>query len=183
MWDTKTVNTIPAIADGFNITIQIAQTIAWASYLTKAGFDQNASKAAKYATYATYFMCSFFMTNLALLPSWVTFSSFLLSYPLVFFVNFVIDNPARRAKKQKLPVTNNFYYLYVVTSTTGLVAYIINSSKSAVLESGRGATSASLLVNMLGIVFTFLFESLTLKASSPGKNGPFLFPFYFGLDL
>ena len=28
-----------------------------------------------------------------------------------------------------------------------------------------------------------LFKSITGKASSPGNNGPFMFPFYFGLDL
>ena len=101
---------------------------------------------------------------------------------LMIICNFVLDSEWRRKKKGLGPVTNNVAYLIYSTVFAGILIILIEYYKRIFLNI-HGPTAAAMSVNFMGIVFTALFESLTKKASSIGKNGPFIFPFYFGLDL
>jgi hypothetical protein len=104
---------------------------------------------------------------------------------LVLVINFIVDSESRRKKKGLNPVEYNMFYLVFSTSTPWIVTIILVQMRDAVLESGgvNAAAAASLSVNIMGTCFTYLYESLTVKAIKVGLHGPFMFPLYFCIDL
>ena len=180
--ETKAVKPIIVAGEASSMIIMVVQALAWTAYLTSCGFDQNNSKFMKWLSYGTYVVGNTALCRMHIIPWAIPTAAGLLTYPIVMLVNFFVDDSGRRKKKNLPPVSNNYFYLFIATSTMWFVGYLINLAKAVAIKNA-GATAASLVVNFLGIVFTFLFESLTVKASSPGNHGPFMFPFYFELDL
>ena len=179
MTENKNIKAMPAIADGCLILGGFLRMIVWTRYFESCGLEQN-SKGMKYAIYFSLLFNNWFLANLQLIPTWVPVGFLFLTWPVVVLINFYVDDPDRRKKKKLPPVKNNYCYMWIATSTMWLVSIILYTAKVATLQKYGDtkyvATAASMVVNGLGILFTFLFESLTVKASSPGHNGPFMFP-------
>ena len=173
MWETKTVNILPAIGAACIMIMRGTQALAWTYYLQSAGFDQNISKAMKWFIWAGFIGTSSLFRDLGLIPTWVTHYYGMCSYLILLIINFYVDDPARRKKRNLAPVTNNYFYMVFVTQTVFVVAFLINVAKTNAIEKIEkyGVTAASIVVNFLGIIFTMLYESLTTKAASPGNNG------------
>ncbi|GMH70028.1 hypothetical protein TL16_g05308 [Triparma laevis f. inornata] len=72
--------------------------------------------------------------------------------------------------------------MFLAISTIWVLIRVINDAADAALEAS-GAATASIVINIMSVILTFLFESLTIKAVILGKHGPFMFLFNFGIDL
>ena len=173
MWETKTVEILPAIAAVLQIIMGFSIAIAWTKYMKSAGFDKDNSKGIKWFSYCWIFFyrVSQIFSRIKLLPVWVTSLGIPIGFLGTLFMNFYVDDAGRRKKKNLPPVTNNFFYMFLATTTIWAVNHLINLAKDTAIKSA-GATAASIVVNLMGILFTFLFESLTVKASSPANYGP-----------
>jgi len=182
LYTTKTIEFQPILATISIIIFFVTNYYVWCKYLYAQGADQNNSVWMKRISY----LCP---TNLSFLFFYFGLISFakmgilaILFFFAFMFINFYVDSEARRKKKGLPPVTNNAAYVCLATTTVWMIIAYIDIMKQVTLDSS-GPAAAAMVVNMLGIIFTSLFESLTVKATSLGNHGPFMFPFYFGLDL
>ena len=183
MYATKTVDSLSAIGDVCRLLVNVLTYYTWCQYFNSIGLDQNNSLAVKRLAYLAFFFgMSWICTYLQLVPYAVTINIHALFTLLMLICNFRVDSEWWRKKKGLGPVTNNVAYLIYSTVWAGTTALFIEYHKKTVLESS-GPAAAAMSVSFMGIVFTALFESVTNKATSVGRNGPFMFPFYFGLDL
>ena len=112
--ETKTVQHFSVLGEAGDMVVFFAQAFVWTRYLKSAGFDQNSSKAVKWLVYLTFVFGGYLLTNLQLLPS-ISYLAFgLLSYPVLFLVNFVVDSPARKRRR-------NYHQLRITITICTLV--------------------------------------------------------------
>ena len=183
IWDTNAIIPRNVIIYGINLFMVLFFTRAWEQYMHHhVGIPQDTSKGMKAVMYSQPVLSSWLYNTLGLTPQWVTWTALYLLLLAIFPINFFVDSNIRRRSMGLPPVSYNVFYMLGSMSMVFGIILTLNVTKEAVLKTG-GAAAASISVNVLGIIFTFLAESLTVKAAALGQNGPFMFPLYFGIDL
>ena len=107
MVETNTVNTTLVLSSVGLFLSDFVTAICWTRYLEIAGFDQNNSKALKWAVYIKILLGSWIFNDFNLIPKWITQLTLFFMLFVTIIVNFVVDSPERRKKKNLKPVTNN----------------------------------------------------------------------------
>jgi len=183
IWNTNTIVPRNVFQYSLEMCVTVYQRVVWAQYFhDHVNLPQDSSITMRAVVLGFPIVASWLFYALCLVPLWVTYTLYWLLTVVIFPINFIVDSNSRRASMGLPPVEYNIFYLTVATTMILGIVIMLSETKDAMLETG-GATAASITVNIMGICFTFLFESLTVKASKLGQNGPFMFPLYFGIDL